>query len=150
MDKIKWCCKQKNGIELIEPRENLNKSYLKESEDDLKEIQKVGNKWKTIIAYYSCYESLYSLLMKVGIKSEIHDCTIELMNLFGFDKEDKYLLKNLKSIRQGNQYYLKKNPLEQEKQVKDFIMKCKEKSLELNTEKIEKIRQQIQEMIKDE
>ncbi|MEA2003961.1 MAG: hypothetical protein U9O53_03295 [archaeon] len=41
-----------------------------------------------ITAYYACYNALYSILMKCGIKSEIHDCTIELMDFFDFEAKD--------------------------------------------------------------
>ena len=36
MDKIKWCLNAKNGLELIEPNENLTKAYLKKAEDSLR------------------------------------------------------------------------------------------------------------------
>jgi len=145
--KLVWCCKKKNGIELVEQKEHLNKSYLAESEEDFEEIEKVGDKWKVIIAYYSCYEALYSILMKCGIKSEIHGCTFELMNLFGFADDEKTFLIDLKEAREGNQYYLKNNKLKQEKSVKEFILKCKEISNDLNQDKIKEIRKVIENAI---
>ena len=33
--------------------------------------------WKISTAYYTIYFSLYALLMKIGVKCEIHSCTIE-------------------------------------------------------------------------
>ena len=39
------------------------------------------------IEYYVCYNALYSLLVKCGIKCEIHDCNFKLMFLFDFDKK---------------------------------------------------------------
>lgn len=32
MENIKWCLHVENGIELVEPNENLSKAYLKKSE----------------------------------------------------------------------------------------------------------------------
>mgnify|MGYP001585468377 CR=1 FL=1 len=29
---LKWCCKQKEGIQLIEPNENLSKGYIEMAE----------------------------------------------------------------------------------------------------------------------
>jgi hypothetical protein len=29
MVNLNWCCKQKDGIKLVEPNENLSKEYLK-------------------------------------------------------------------------------------------------------------------------
>jgi len=142
-EKIDWCCNQKRGISLIEPKAHLDESYIKESEKDLEEIKGVGNKWKVIIAYYSCYEALYSLLMKCGIKSEIHDCSIALMDLLGFEEKEINFLKDLKKAREGNQYYLKSNKLKDSEGIKEFILKCKEVSKSLNSEEIDKIREII-------
>ncbi len=36
MEKIKWCLKIKNGIELVEPNDNLSKVYLEKSESALR------------------------------------------------------------------------------------------------------------------
>ena len=47
--------------------------------------------------------------MKWGIKSEIHDCSIELMDLFGFSEEEKNFLIELKNKRINCQYYLKED-----------------------------------------
>ncbi len=147
-EKIKWCCRKKRGIELIEQKEHLEKSYIKESEEDLKQVNCVGEKWKAIIGYYSCYEALYSLLMKCGIKSEIHECTIELMELFGFDEKEIWFMQTLKRIREENQYYLKREKLINKEEIQEFIFKCKEISESLNSEKIEKIRRILNEIQK--
>lgn len=37
--------------------------------------------WVSTTAYYARYFALYALLMKIGIKSEIHDCTINVARL---------------------------------------------------------------------
>ncbi len=148
-EKISWCCKQKRGIELIEPKPHIEKSYIEESEKDLEESKLISGKWKIIISYYSCYEALYSLFMKCGIKSEIHDCTIELMNLFGFEDREIVFMKELKRLREGNQYYLKREEMKSGGGVKEFILKCKEISSSLNSFKIEEIRNKIRKF-KDE
>lgn len=148
-DKIRWCCKQKRGIELIELKPHLDESYMKESGQDFDELSSAGIKWKSIIAYYSCYEAFYSLLMKCGIKCEIHDCSLELMGLFSFNKDEINYMKELKKLRQENQYYLKRNLLKDERDVLKFISKCKEISEELNSEKIEEIREKIKKIKKE-
>jgi len=145
--KFKWCCKQKRGIELLSLKPHLEESYMKESKEDLEQISLAGPKWKVIIAYYSCYEAFYSLLMKSGIKCEIHDCSLELMELFDFEDDKIIFIKELKKAREGNQYYLKRNLLDNKTKVKEFILKCKEISSNLNSEKIENIRQKIKEII---
>lgn len=37
--------------------------------------------WTATTAYYARYFALYALLMKIGAKSEIHDCTINIAQL---------------------------------------------------------------------
>ena len=125
--KIKWCCKKKEGIRLIEPNENLSEKYMEESNLTLEALGKIDNKWNLIMGYYACYNALYSILMKAGIKSEIHDCSIALMNAIPhFSKEDIKFLEELKEDRIGVQYYLKSKTLEDKEKVKDFILTCKQ------------------------
>ena len=142
-DKMRWCCKQKRGIELIELKPHLDESYMKESGEDFDELSSVGIKWKSIIAYYSCYEAFYSLLMKCGIKCEIHDCSLVLMGLFGFTEGEVIYMRELKKLRQENQYYLKRNLLKDERGILKFISKCREISAGLSSERIEEIRNKI-------
>jgi len=134
-NKIAWCLKQKKGIELIKPNNNLSNQYFKEAEETLEEIKGKQSKWETIMAYYACYNALYAILMKAGIKCEIHDCTIELINVIsGCTKEDYNLMLSLKEKRIQAQYYLKKVFIDDLKDIKSFIFKCREisESLDIN------------------
>ena len=136
MNKISWCKKQNKGIELVEPNDNLSEAYLKEANDTLKEIQE-GAKWSTIMGYYACYNALYAILMKVGVKCEIHDCTIELMKVVsGFSDEDYDFLVSLKVKRIDVQYYLKKIVLDDLASVKNFVLKCDKIRNTINLEEI--------------
>jgi|SRR3989338_2365423 len=132
-NKIKWCCRKKEGIRLIEPNENLSERYIEESNLTLDALEKIDNKWNLIMGYYACYNALYSVLMKAGIKSEIHDCSIALMRIIPqFSKEDIKFLEKLKEDRIGAQYYLKSKILEDKEKVKDFILKCKQVKEEID------------------
>jgi len=145
-NQIKWCMKQNKGIKLVEPNESISENYLKESLSDFDMIEKVNPKWKTVTAYYSCYNSVYAILMKIGIKCEIHDCTIALMELLGFDKEEVKFLDSLKKERVDVQYYLKASSLSiVRNQVLEFLNKCREIIKEMNDDKINKIRIKIKE-----
>jgi uncharacterized protein (UPF0332 family) len=145
MNKIRWCCKQKKGMSLIEINENLAKSYIKESEESLEVCSQIKGKWRTITSYYACYSALYSILMKCGIKSEIHECTIELMKLLGFSDKEKEFLEELKEKRINCQYYLKEENINNLEEIKGFVLRCKEISNQLNSAKIEEIRKMIKE-----
>lgn len=85
--------------------------------------------------------------MKCGIRCEIHDCSLELMELFDFDASEISYIKKLKGDRIQTQYYLKNILLEDESQVKEFILKCKTLSNNLNSEKIGEIRVKIEKLI---
>lgn len=124
---LKWCLRQKKGIRMIEPNELIAEDYVKKSDNSLRMMNTVDSEeWRIVGGYYACYECLYALLIKVGIKSEIHDCSIFLMNFFDFNKEDINFMKRLKQKRIDAQYYLKNIKFTEEDKVKDFILKCKE------------------------
>ncbi len=89
------------------------------------------------MAYYACYNSLYAILQKAGIKCEIHSCTIELMDQISlFTKEDIKFMQDLKEIRQKNQYYLKNILIDDLDRVKSFIIKCKQVSEDTDLKKL--------------
>lgn len=145
MVSLNWCKKQKRGISLISPNDNLSKSYLKEAHESFFAYLKNVGKWKVITGYYSCYNGLFSILMKCGIKSEIHDCTIKLMNLFNFTKEEISFLEDLKSKRVDAQYYLKEIEFKDDLKIKKFILKCELILRDLNLEKINEVRRILNE-----
>ena len=140
-DQIKWCLKQTKGIRLSEPNESISEDYIKESMSDFDMIEKVNAKWKTVTAYYSCYNSVYAILVKIGIKCEIHDCTIALMEMLGFNNEEIKFLDSLKKERVEVQYYLRSSSLSIDKnKVLEFLNKCKEIIRDMNDDKINAIR----------
>lgn len=91
--KLKWCFKQKKGIKLVEPSDNLCGAYLQKAKEALEATivnSKAGlTSWAISASYYAKYFSVYALLSKIGIKSEIHDCTIEVFKFLFHDKIEK-------------------------------------------------------------
>ncbi|MBU0756674.1 MAG: hypothetical protein KKF44_01295 [Nanoarchaeota archaeon] len=140
-NKIKWCLCQKKGISIIDCKNHLSEAYMQEADETLQNVMTTTGKWKLITAYYACYNALYSLLMKCGIKCEIHDCTLELMSLFEFTDAEKELLAKLKEDRIQVQYYLKSRTIHDIDDIKEFILRCKEILLDLNILKISKKRE---------
>lgn len=114
MVSLKWCCKQKDGIKLIEPSENLSNSYIKMSDNALGTMNRERG-YNLVFAisggYYSMYYALYSVLMKIGVKCEIHSCTLKFMEEV---LEDLYSKEEIKTIskafdlRNIAQYYVDK------------------------------------------
>ncbi len=84
-DNLLWCLRQKHGIRIIEPNPNLTQAYLKKATSALNTmtaaLQINEADWTATTAYYARYFALYALLMKIGVKSEIHDCTINVAQL---------------------------------------------------------------------
>lgn len=139
-EKIKWCMAQKSGIKLIGPKPHLSDSYMNEADEILMNLLVTKGKWKIIMGYYACYNSFYSVLMKCGIKCEIHDCTLELMKFFDYSDDDINFLRKLKEDRIKVQYYLKEILLDNEDNVKNFLLKSKEILNKLSSQDMENIR----------
>jgi hypothetical protein len=148
MNKIRWCSLQKEGIKLIEPNETIGKKYLADADSDMKDMQAASVKWKNIVSYYACYNAFYGILQKIGIKCEIHECTLELIKFLDqFSEKQKKLLESLKQTRIDVQYYLKPPKLIDEKIISDFILTCKDIFNKLSYDKIYSIRGEIQKLI---
>ena len=151
MADLGWCKKQGRGIKLIEPNENLCKEYLKSAEETLsilKDIENKSNMWLATTKYYCEYFAIYALFMKIGIKSEIHDCTILVCKLLEDEKilpEGFYdRLEEDKKLRIDNQYYLKNIKANVDfSELADFILQIKNVINSLTYDQIEKLRGKI-------
>ncbi len=114
MVSLKWCCKQKDGIKLIEPSDNLSLSYMQMADNALGTMNRERNYNITFAisaGYYSMYYSLYSVLMKLGVKCEIHSCTLEFMKVLlsnFYTKEDFKIISKAFDLRNIAQYYVDK------------------------------------------
>ncbi len=111
---LRWCIKQSKGIRMMTPSDSMAKAYLEKSRNALKSMEvnaRAGiTEWAVSAAYYARYFSVYALLSKVGVKCEIHDCTIALFNyLFGSTTQAD-IVKELRQSKQDRidaQYYSK-------------------------------------------
>src|SRR3989339_1674557 len=144
MDKIKWCAGKKEGLSLIEPNSDLANAYIKKAEEALESLRvNIIKDWKISTAYYTIYFSLYSILMRIGIKCEIHSCTIEFAKQFLRDvltSEDIIFAEDCLKARIDSQYYIDRTvPDEQyNRMIKNsplFLIKCKSILAKLNERK---------------
>lgn len=152
MKKISWCKKQKNGIKLIEPNDNLSEEYFQNAEESMKVLRSIkgteSNMWLATTKYYIEYFAVYAVLMKIGIKCEIHDCTISLVRFLekqGIIKlgVSKVLEKD-KELRIDNQYYLKNRPVNIDfEDLSEFLISIKETIDILDNERIAEIQEKI-------
>lgn len=155
MKKINWCKKQKKGIKLVEPNDNLSEEYYQNSEESLKVLRSIkethSHIWLATTKYYIEYFAVYSILMKIGIKCEIHDCTISLVRFLEKEgiikRKISDILEKDKKLRIDNQYYLKNRPVEIDfEKLSGFIVLIKNTLDGLNKEKIEEIRVKIKKL----
>jgi len=138
MDQLEWCKKQKSGIIIIEPNQNVAEDYFVRSDNAISMANtSKTNDWKAVGLYYACYNAIYALLQKTGLKCEIHECSIALMKFFGFSEMEIDFVKELKSNRKNAQYYVDREfKVEDFNKVKDFVLNCKEISHKADFKKI--------------
>jgi len=156
MDKIKWCVGKKEGLSLIEPNNDLANAYLKKAEEALESIRvNIIKDWKISTAYYTIYFSLYSLLMKLGVKCEIHSCTIEFVKRFlneFFEEDELDFTEDSLKARVDSQYYIGRTVPDEQynkmiQKAPEFLVKCKAVLIKLNEKKINEIRGKFQKEI---
>jgi uncharacterized protein (UPF0332 family) len=151
MKKINWCFNIKKGLKLVEPNKNISNSYLEFAEKTLSRIKFLIEEedylWASVRIYYCSYYCVYSFLQRIGVKSENHDCSIELIKFLLKDKfiEDVELFKK---GRIESQYYLnvgqKQKLLSNYKKVKEFYLEFKEKLENLSRKDIDLFRNKLE------
>lgn len=157
MTKIKWCAARKEGLNLIEPNPNLAEAYIRKAEEALESVRvNTVRDWKISAAYYTAYFSLYSVLMKIGVKCGIHSCTIEFARIFlkeFFSEQNLDFVEDSLKARIDAQYYVDRSvPDEQYEQMinnaPEFLVKCKSILTKLNENKINEARLEFAKAIK--
>ena len=156
MADINWCCKQKDGIRLIEPNDNLAQGYMKMAEEALGTMnrEKYYNlKFAISACYYSMYYSVYAVLMKIGVKCEIHSCTLEFMKFAlssFYPQEDITTINKAFNARSTAQYYIDRIVTKEDsnfiiEKAPFFINKSREILSKINEEDILLIRKKVEE-----
>ena len=101
----------------------------------------VLDEWTISASYYAKYFVIYALLSRIGIKCEIHDCTVALFSyLFGSDILPQ-LMQDLKHAkdRVDVQYYNAEVKIDSSATIvktKEFVIKIEEIIDGLNPQKI--------------
>ena len=155
---LDWCFKQKRGIRIIEPNNNLTKAYLKKATSALNTMTaalKINEPdWIATTAYYARYFALYALLKKIGVKSEIHDCTINVAQLLvNHGIIGKRLVTDIakaKQTRIDTQYYvateLNQEQIKQNAEnARKFVLEIEQAIENITTKKINTIRTLLKE-----
>jgi|SRR3989344_5499733 len=123
--KIGWCFKIKEGLQIVEPNENLSQSYLNEAKSSLlraeKNLEDKDLLWTTVAVYYAEYYALYSFLQKIGVKCENHSCSILAVSSMLGEEKTKTIEEH-KEKRIDAQYYMK---TDQENKVREMLKEAK-------------------------
>ncbi len=152
MASLEWCKKQKDGIDLAEASENIAEDYLRNAEESLRVLQKVmdnGSRiWTATMKYYIEYFCISAVLYRIGIRSKIHDCTIEAAEFLqdqGLFKEDiANRLRKSKELRIENQYNLKNRPVDVDiDDLRELILKMKKIKDDLTEDRVNEIRSKL-------
>src|SRR3990170_8119534 len=157
-DGLTWCFKQKRGISITEPNQNLTKAYLKKATSALNTmtatLQINETEWTATAAYYARYFALYALLMKIGVKSEIHDCTINIAQLLANHRilSQKLVddIAEAKQTRIDTQYYVatqlhQKQIRQNAETARKFVLDIEQTIENLTNEQINAIRTWLKE-----
>lgn len=141
--------KRKRIIELVESSEEMKSSYLIKAENCLKSAKILFSNQlyenSTSEAYYCMYNSLLSLLFRIGIKSENHSASIILFDRLFKNKELVNLISLAKEERIDKQYYVETQQIvkvtgkscnETILKAEDFLVKIKLLINELSNEEI--------------
>ena len=155
-DDYSFCFKKAGGLKLVTPNERLVEVYKKKSRSALNMLESAKEKqedeWILDTSYYAKYFMVYALFMKVGIKSEIHDCTIFALNsLFVkeniIDKDVYEELEKSKDLRVGALYYDKdfgkEEILKRAKSAPEFCLKVESVLDKITKEDVEKARKKF-------
>ncbi len=144
--------KREGKLELVEPSEEICKSYLEKANNCFKSAKLLlqNNLYENSISmsYYAMYNPLIALLFKIGIKCENHSASIILFKRL-FNRIDLFkTISFAKEERVDKQYYIaskqdvltKRSAQEMYTKAENFIIKMKLLINNLNIEEIEKIR----------
>lgn len=152
--KLKWCKKQ--GLKLIHPNDNLADEYYKSAEETLRVANLIknsgSNMWLATQKYYTIYLASYSLLMKFGVKTDIHSCVIEIIKVLESEKIVNFNLSEIleinKELRIDNQYYLKNIPVDfDSKYLAEILLKIKQILDKLTLEEINSFRNKSKDLL---
>ena len=132
MDKLTWC--KKKAIQLTEPNTNLQEAYQQKADESLETIQTTKSRdWQLTAAYYAMYHGLYSLMMRIGVKSENHRCTIEIARkhlINQLTEQDISLIEHAYNTRIESQYHVNNKIKEEDyeeiiRKAPEIVVKCK-------------------------
>ena len=128
MVSVKWCLEQRGGLDIVEPSKTVSDSYIRMAEESIRTLPNVRDSriWTAATAYYVFYYSLYSLMIRLGVKCGIHSCSLEFMKRYlgeFYGLKDVEMMESAFGARIDLQYYSDR-PVD-EGRIKDASGYCK-------------------------
>ena len=131
----------------------MSDSYIGMAEESIKVIDKMEQSriWTATTSYYIFYYSLYALMMRIGIKCEIHSCSIVFMEKYLnslYNNHDISMIKKAFSARINLQYYANR-PVDEgtinqvKKYCKEFFLKTEDILVKIKESDISEIRESL-------
>ncbi len=159
MASVKWCLRQKGGLELAEENQNMAESYTKMAEESINVLSGVKKSriWTATAAYYIFYYSLYSVMLRIGVKCEIHSCSLEFMKQHlseFYGKKDAEMIGKAFEARISLQYYADR-PVdgtviaEVSRHCKEFFIRTKDILSNITENQVLQIREALRKEMKD-
>jgi uncharacterized protein (UPF0332 family) len=105
--------------------------------------------WAVSASYYAKYFIVYSVLSKIGLKCEIHDCTITLFQYLFSDSVPQELIQELRESKEDRvefQYYTQETNVDLQqaiKKTKRFVLEIEKTIDRLNTERISELQKKL-------
>jgi len=140
----------------VKPSENLVRAYLQKSRNAIMSMEVNAEAsiidWAVSASYYAKYFAVYSLLAKIGVKCEIHDCTIALFEYLFRDTVPRQLIRELRRSKENRveaQYYplVEEVHLEQMmSRTKSFVLDIGETMDGLDSESIARLRSRVKDL----
>ncbi len=149
--------KKEGKLELVEPSEEICKSYMEKADNCLKSAKLLleHNLYENSVSmsYYAMYNLLTALLFKVGMKCENHAGSIIMLKKI-FDRMDLFeIISFAKEERIDKQYYVtseedfaltKESADDMMKKAEEFLVKMKLLISELRNEQTEALREKFE------
>ncbi|MBN1376957.1 HEPN domain-containing protein [Candidatus Woesearchaeota archaeon] len=142
-------------LELVEPSQNISKSYIEKSNKSLKSAHILikNNLYEDSVSksYYAIYYCLLALLFRTGIKCENHTASIIIFKEL-FDKNTSSKINPIKKTRINTDYSVENEPGSEEtkrlyKEAENIILDMKIILNNINETKINKIREDFKKLI---
>jgi len=153
---LKWCLRQERGIRLpcrlTISRRRIWRNHAMSLRSMEVNAQAGIEEWTVSASYYAKYFAVYALLSKIGVKSEIHGCTIALFGYLFSTVEYHHLVRELRQSKDDRvdvQYYsreLEVNLTDLMQQTKQFVLQIEELIDGLNSEEVAALQKKLKEL----